>query len=347
MTYANNVTHGFQNRPYDWMVSASVQQEIVRNVAMSIGYYRTWFGNLTVAQNTAIPATGYDQYCVTPPASTAYPGVGGAQLCNLYDPQPQYVGKAAYLVQKASNFGKESDVYTGIDAIVTARLHGLVLQGGMTAGHEVTNYCVQVNSPQDLFWSSNPSPGTSSILEFNNNNAVNTSSVQGNITALVNDAAPCYINPPWYQNLQFKMIAVYTLPWWKIKLSANEQNLPSISMLATYSFRSSNVSFINPAPGHTTLVGCSVCKVEALTPQTVYPFGRNNQLDFRLAKDINITERWKLEPTVDFFNLLNANPILTVGTAYNTSVPGTPGAWRNATSVLPGRLIKFGLHLDF
>jgi hypothetical protein len=87
--------------------------------------------------------------------------------------------------------------------------------------------------------------------------------------------------------------------------------------------------------------------VEALTPQSVYPFGRNNQLDFRLAKDINITERWKLEPTADFFNLLNANPILTVGTAYNTSVPGTPGAWRNATSVLPGRLIKFGLHLDF
>ena len=347
VTYDQNVTHGFQNRPYDWMLSASVQQEIVRNVAVSIGFYRTWFGNLTVAQNTAIPTTGYDQYCVTPPASTAYPGVGGAQLCNLYDPQPQYVGKAAYLVQKASNFGKETDVYTGIDAIATARLHGLVLQGGMTAGHEVTDYCVEVNSPQDLVWSSNPSPGTSSILEFNNNNAVNTSSVQGNITTLVNDAVPCRINPSWYQNLQFKMIAVYTLPWWKIKLSANEQNLPSISMLATYSFRSSNVSFVNPAQGHTTLVGCTVCKVEALTPQTVYPFGRNNQLDFRVAKDINITERWKLEPTADFFNLLNANPILTVGTAYNTSAPGTPGAWRNATSVLPGRLIKFGLHLDF
>jgi hypothetical protein len=331
------------------MLSASVQQEIVRNVALSIGYYRTWFGNMTVAQNTAIPTTGYDQYCVTPPASTAYPGVGGTPLCNLYDPQPQYTGKATYLVQKASNFGKVSDVYTGVDAIVNARFHGLILQGGMTAGHEVNNYCVEVNSPQDLFWYSNPSPSatTTSILEFNNNNAINTSSVQGNITPLVNDAAPCRINPPWYQNVQFKMIAVYALPWWKIKLSANEQNLPSISLLATYSFRSSNVSFINPAPGHNALVGCSVCKVEALTPQTVYPLGRNNQLDFRLAKDINITERWKIEPTADFYNLLNANPILTVGTGYNTSAPGTPGAWRNVTSLLPGRLIKFGVHVEF
>src|SRR5437588_2189636 len=325
VTYANNVTHGWQNRPYDWMLSASVQQEVVRNVAVSIGYYRTWFGNLTVAPNTAIPTTGYDQYCVTPPASTAYPGFGGTKMCNLYDPQPQYQGHAAYLVQKASNFGKESDVYTGIDATVNARFHGLVLQGGVTAGHEVTNYCVEVNSPQDLFWTSNPSPSTTtSILEFNNNNATNTSSVQGNITPLVNDAAPCYINPPWYQNLQFKMIAVYTLPWWKIKLSANEQNLPSIPLQGTYFYRcglpqtcvSAGVQFLPNTNGHTTLTGNPTNKVEVLTPQTLFPFGRDNQLDFRVAKDINITERWKIQPTADFYNLLNAHTLLTVGTAY-------------------------------
>ena len=346
VTYANNVTHGWQNRPYNWMLSASVQQEVVRNVAVSIGYYRTWFGNLTVAQNTAIPTTGYDQYCVTPPASTAYPGFGGTQLCNLYDPQPRYQGLSTYLVQKASNFGKESDVYTGIDAMANARFHGLLLQGGVTAGHEVTNYCVEVNSPQDLFWTSNPSPNTSSILELNNNNNVNTSSTVGGAGVLVNDAAPCYINPPWYQNLQFKMAVVYTLPWWKIKLSANEQNLPSIPLQATYSYKTANVSFINAATGR-TLVGCSTCRLEAVTPQTVFPFGRDNQLDFRLAKDINITERWKIEPVADFYNLLNASPILTIGTAYNTSTPATPGAWRNVTSMLPGRLIKFGVHLDF
>jgi hypothetical protein len=258
-------------------------------------------------------------------------------------------------VQKASNFGKESDVYTGIDAIVNARLHGLILQGGVTAGHEVTNYCVQVNSPEDLFWVSNPSPGASSILEFSNNNATNVSNVQGNINPLVNDAAPCYINPPWYQNLQFKMIAVYTLPWWKIRVSANEQNLPSIPLQGTYSFRCSSVAtcgtagvqFLPNANGHTTLTGNPTNKAEVVTPQTLFPFGRDNQLDFRLARDFLITERWKIEPTADFYNVLNANPILTVGTAYNTSAAGTPGAWRNATSILPGRVIKFGLHLDF
>jgi hypothetical protein len=184
-------------------------------------------------------------------------------------------------------------------------------------------------------------------VEFGNNNITNVSNTQGNVTSLVNDAAPCYINAPWYQNLQFKMIAVYSLPWWKIKLSATEQNLPSIPLQGTDSFGSSNVSFVNPASGHSSLIGCTVCKVEVITPQTLFPFGRDNQLDFRLAKDINITERWKIEPTADFYNILNASPILTVGTGYNTSAAGTPGAWRNVTSLLPGRLIKFSVHVDF
>jgi hypothetical protein len=341
VTYANDVTHGWQNRPDEWTMSASVQQEVSRGIAVNVAYYRTWFGNLTVAQNTAIPASGYDQYCVNVPASTAYPGFGGTPLCNLYDPQPQYQGEATYLVQKASNFscsgsnnapgcGNESDVYTGIEATVTARLRRLFLQGGVTAGHEVTNYCVQVNSPQDLSWVSNPSPLSSSIIEFTDNNAASNPN-RGSVQA-TNDAVPCYINPPWYQNLEFKMAAVYTLPWWKIKLSANEQNLSSIPLQATYSFKSSNVTFLpGAAAGHTTLNGpCTTCKVEVIPPETMFPFGRDNQLDFRVARECLVRERWKIEPTADFYKILNASPTLSISTAFNTTAPGVAGAWRNS-----------------
>ena len=84
-----------------------------------------------------------------------------------------------------------------------------------------------------------------------------------------------------------------------------------------------------------------------VTPQTNFPYGRNNQLDFRLAKDFQFKERWKVEPTVDFYNLLNASPILSIATGFNQTAPGTAGAWQNVTGLLPGRLIKFGVHLDF
>jgi len=356
VSYANSLTHGWQARPDDWMMSFSVQQEITRGIAVSVGYYRTWFGNRMVAQNTAIPANGYDQYCVTPTPSSFYPGYGTTPLCNLYDPKDVYKGLANYLVQPASNFacssssnpnggvnapgcGNETDVFTGVDTLITARTHGVMLQGGVTAGHEVTNYCVEVNSPQDLSWTSNPTPTGTSVIEFPNNN-FNT----------VNDAAPCYINPPWYQDLQFKMAVVYTLPWWKIKVSANEQNLPSIPLQGTLSYKAgTSVSYVNPT-GHAvagSLNGCTSCKVEVVTPQTIFPYGRNNQLDFRLAKDFQFKERWKVEPTVDFYNLLNASPILSIATGFNQTTPGVAGAWQNVTGLLPGRLIKFGVHLDF
>ncbi len=353
VTYANALTHGWQARPDDWMMSFSVQQQITQGVAVTFGYYRTWFGNRMVAQNTAIPATDYDQYCETPTPSQGY---GGTPLCNLYDPIDSFKGKANYLVQPASNFacsssanpnggvnapgcGNETDVFSGIDALVTARTHGVMLQGGVTAGHEVTNYCVEVNSPQDLYWSSTPTPTSTSVIEFPNNNF-----------STVNDAAPCYINPPWYQDLQVKMAVVYTLPWWKIKVSANEQNLPSIPLQGTLSYKAgTSVSYVNPT-GHAvagSLNGCTTCKVEVVTPQTVFPYGRNNQLDFRLAKDFQYRERLKIEPTFDFYNLLNASPILSIATGFNQTAPGVAGAWQNVTGLLPGRLIKFGVHLDF
>ncbi len=79
--------------------------------------------------------------------------MGGNALCNLYDP----VGAAnktlasSDTIQQSCIYGCEHDTYTGIDGLVNARFHGLNIQGGITAGHEVTNYCIQVNSPQDLF----------------------------------------------------------------------------------------------------------------------------------------------------------------------------------------------------
>ncbi len=356
VSYAPDVTSGWQNRPDEWMLSASVQQEIRPGISATFAFYRTSFGNQTVAQNTAIPTTGYDQYCVNVPANTAY-GYGGTPLCNLYDPQPQYQGKQTYLVQKAAAFscsasnnapgcGTESDVYTGVEGSVIARYHGVVLQGGVTAGHEVTNYCVEVNSPQDLYWEANPSPISTSIIEFSNNNATGVP-VAGSANP-VNDAVPCYINPPWYQNLEFKMAAIYTLPWWKIQLSANEQNLSSISLQASYTYSSANISFVGtPAAGHTGLVGFSTGKVEVVAPNTIFPYGRDNQLDVRVARTFSIRERWKIMPTIDLFNILNANPILSIATAYNTSSPGVAGAWQNVTGFLAPRMAKFGVHVDF
>jgi hypothetical protein len=123
--------------------------------------------------------------------------------------------------------------------------------------------------------------------------------------------------------------------------------MTSIPTQASYSFTSSAVTFLPNSNAHTTLSGGVTDKVELITPQTLFQEGRNNQLDFRVAKEFAIRERWKIEPTLDFFNILNASSILAEATTYNALSLGAPGAWKNVTTLLGARLIKFGIHIDF
>ncbi len=366
VSYDSNVTSGFDNREYDWQLSASVQHEIIPGISVEFGYYRTWFGNLTavrtvltgssnisttggtvVTPGSPLPASAFDPYSVNEPTDSRLPGSGG-QLTNLYDLEPQFFGHTGSLVEKASKFGNYSDVYTGIDTVVTARYHGLLVAGGFTADHEVTNYCVQVNSPMDLYYSFNPSPAVQEYVNQNFNTA--------------NTEIPCAINPPWYQNLQFKVQTIYTLPWQKIKLSVSEQNLPSIPLSASDSFSSTSKTTCYPTSSCTSFVAQPVVvwgvsgrttlsagtgNVQLITPQTLFQEGRNNQLDFRVAKEFHIRERWMIEPTVDFFNLFDAGSVLAIATTYNNLTPGTTGAWKNVNTLLGPRVIKFGVHVDF
>jgi hypothetical protein len=41
--------------------------------------------------------------------------------------------------------------------------------------------------------------------------------------------------------------------------------------------------------------------VEVIPPETMFPFGRDNQLDFRVVRECLVRERWKIEPTADFY----------------------------------------------
>ena len=207
-----------------------------------------------------------------------------------------------------------------------------------------------MNSPQDLHYYVNPFPA---VQEFLNQNFNATST-----------AIQCLINPPWYQNMQLKLQGIYTLPWQKIKLSVSEQNLPSIPTTASYSFTGAAISKTTCYPSAScgsfvsqpivqwgvsgrTALSATTGNVQLITPQTLFEEGRNNQLDFRVAKEFHIRERWMIEPTVDFFNLFNSGSVLAIATTYNNVTPGTAGAWKNVNTLLGSRLIKFGVHVDF
>ena len=45
----------------------------MKNVSMNVAYYRRWFGNLTVTQNTRVTNADFSGYCISVPIDTSQP----------------------------------------------------------------------------------------------------------------------------------------------------------------------------------------------------------------------------------------------------------------------------------
>src|SRR5258705_578367 len=96
---------GFNKQFYNWQASVSFQHELTQGLALNVGYFRTWYGGYLATNNEAIPASGYDSYCITAPKDSRLPGGGGNQICGLYDVRPAFFGRVDNLVTQASNYG--------------------------------------------------------------------------------------------------------------------------------------------------------------------------------------------------------------------------------------------------
>ena len=147
----------------------------------------------------------------------------------------------------------------------------------------------------------------------------------------------CHIDPPWYSTTQFKFLGVYPLPW-HFQVSGNVQILPSVPFLASYVATSAQ---IKSSLGRDLSAGpTSTVALDLIPNNTEFREGWNTQVDFRLSRNFQIGERWKFEPTMDLFNALNASSVLSANSRYGS-------AWQNALIVLGGRVIKFGVQVNF
>jgi Carboxypeptidase regulatory-like domain len=149
--YDDAIKEGWGIRGYNWEVMAGIQQELVSGVSANASYFRRWYGNFRATDNRAVTPADYDPYCITAPTDSRLPGGGGYAICGLYDINPSKFGQVTNLVTQANTFGKQTEIYTGIDVLMNARLpRGATLQGGFNTGRVETNSCFVVDSPQAL-----------------------------------------------------------------------------------------------------------------------------------------------------------------------------------------------------
>jgi carboxypeptidase family protein len=274
--------NGFGNRSYNWQGSVSLQHELRPGLSVNAGYYRTWYGNFTVTDNLAVVPGDFSQYCFTAPTNADLPGGGGTQICGLYDINPVKFGVNDNLVTLASNYGKQSEVYDGIDLTANFRFgRGGLLSGGVGTGHTTTNNCdVLMDSPQKRF---------------------------------------CQVTLPFAGQTQVKISGAYPLKW-DIQASATYQDLPGIPVTASYVVSNAEARPTlgrNFGACGAAATCTATTTVELIEPNTLFE-KRIRQVDLRLSKSVRFG-RYRLQGNFDAYNAFNASPILSINTRYGTS----------------------------
>ena len=104
--YADDALLGYGARSYNWDFTTEVQHELSPGVSMTAGYYRNWFGNHLVTDNTLVTPADFDPFCITAPSDSRLPGGGGYQVCGLYDVTPALFGQVNSVITQADNYGE-------------------------------------------------------------------------------------------------------------------------------------------------------------------------------------------------------------------------------------------------
>ena len=307
---------GWGHRPANWEFSASVQHELARGIGVDFGYFRRIWKNFAVTDNLNLSASDFTKYSLTVPTDPRLT-TSGQTLTGVYTLNPEAFGRAANNVNTLdSKYGKQIDHWNGFDLTVNARLqNGLLLNGGMSAGKQVTDNCEIVAALPEMTWSTPATlSGNSTPLEF------------------------CHSETPIQP--QFKGYFIYTVPKVAVQLSGTYRNVPGASQSANFAATQAYLN-ANSTLGR-NLAGNAANQTIAIVDNNQQYLDRRNELDLRVGKILRFG-RVRSQVSLDIFNALNSNAVLTAATAYST----TNNAWLRPNSILNARLMKVSFNLDF
>ena len=330
--YDPQTINGFDHRRNNWEVSTTLSHELMARVSAEVSYFRRAQGHFTTTDNLDVSPSDFNSYCVTAPTDSRLPNGGGYQICGLYDIVPTKFGLASNnLVTFVDNYGKQTEVFNGVDLSVNARLRSdLFVTGGMATGNTHFNVCdAFVDNPKTGFGLSAaaaaagtaPTPGTGSVFSY------------------------CDFDTSWLT--QVKVTGSYTLPWQEIQIGGVLQNLPGQQITAQW-----NITQADPTGlGRALSGGANTSRVVPLIkPGTMYT-PRRTQVDLRFSKSFRLSGTQRLQVMADLFNAFNSNA--AVGATSNAGEPPAAinttygSAWLKPLNILQARYVKFGAQFNF
>jgi len=306
---------GWGNRPFDWQIGFSVQQEIAPRVSAEVSYNRRSWGNFQVTDNLAYPADAYDLVTISAPLDSRLPDGGGYPV-TFRTLKPQYFGLSNNFLTYADNYAGQTNYWHGVDFTINARMNnGLTLQAGTNTGRGVRDEC--------------------------------------DLDALVPESGPtrvdaCKVTETWQTT--FRGLATYVVPKVDVLVSAvfrsNPNTSPSGGTASTGSSLSANYTVTNQqiidALGRPLAGNAQTTTVNLLLPNQFYG-DRINAMDMRFGKIFRFGGI-RANVGIDLYNIFNAN----TPTGYNQGYdPLAPATWLRPTNILNPRFARFNVTIDY
>jgi hypothetical protein len=298
---------GWDKRPDQWEFEGAVQHQLFPRVGLEVGYFRRWYGNFTVTDNTLTAPADYTEFSINAPVDPRLPGGGGYAVGGLYNLNPNKVGQVNNLFTMASNYGDYKENWHGVDVNLNLRLaRGAIVQGGVSTGRTSLDVC-------DLRAAL---PELTVAAPF-----------------VVGPTSPdCAINGAF--QTQVKFLGTYLVPKVDVSLAATFRSVPGPNIVANYI--ASN-AVIQPSLGRPLSGGAVNATVNLVEPGTM--FGeQTNLLDLRISKIVRFG-RYRSALNLDLANLFNSSGVTTINNNY--------GAWLAPTGIHQARLAKISVNFDF
>lgn len=313
-SYDPDTLSGWGKRDHNWQFATSIQHQLMPRVSADFGYYRTWFGDFVVTDDRAVGPADFDTFSVTAPADPRLPGGGGYTVSGLYDLKPTAFGRPSdTFITYADKYGKMINHVNGFDLTFNVRpRQGLLFQGGPNWERRTIDMCEVVAKLPEI---------------LNGADVLNVA----NATAWM-PGSFCRQQTPFRTLVKF--LTTYTVPKVDVQMSASFQSQPGKQIWANYTATNAIVA---PSLGRNLSGGASNIAVNIVEPGTMFG-DRVNQLDLRFGKIVRFGPT-RANISVDLYNALNSNPVVTLNTAYAT--------WQRPQEILNHRFAKLVLQFNF
>ena len=302
-------------REYNLEFTSRVQQQLLRGLSVSFGYFRRSYKNIIYSDNVALHDAGaFTPLAIANPCLTVtnpLAACGGTfpNTITVYSINPALSGVGTVIDRNSS---RDSRVFNGFETQLMARYRGATVFGGTSTGRQVSNNC-------DL-----PLTISSTFAAASNPNAT-----------IFCDQTQF---PIPYQT-QVKVGGTYELPV-RFVVSGTFQSYPGATNAGT---GNSSAIWLPVTLTATRAIAPGLTQASESIP-IIYPgskyLDRMNQLDLRIARRFQAGRFGNVEVQIDLFNALNSRPVTAMSTSFGSGL-NTP------TAILQSRIISLGTQWHF